>query len=91
MKKIIAFAGSNSKQSINKQLAVYASTLVENVEVTILDLNDFKLPLFGVDLEAIIAHPANAHKFLEYLYSGKFQRTYCKELYKSGLNIDREI
>ncbi len=33
----------------------------------------------------------NVHKFLEYLYSGKFQRTYCKQLYKGGLNFDREL
>lgn len=64
MKQIIAFAGSNSKESINKQLAVYAASLVENVEVKILDLNNFELPLFGVDLEAEIGHPENAHKFL---------------------------
>ena len=51
MKKIIAFAGSNSKQSINKQLATYAASLVENVEVTVLDLNDFELPLYGMDYE----------------------------------------
>ena len=64
MKRIIAFAGSNSKQSINKQLAVYAAGLVENVETKILDLNDFELPLFGVDLEAEIGQPENAHLFL---------------------------
>jgi NAD(P)H-dependent FMN reductase len=69
MKKIIAFAGSNSKESINKQLAVYVSGLVENVEVKILDLNKFELPLFGVDLEAEIGHPENAHKFLDEIRS----------------------
>lgn len=70
MKHIIAFAGSNSKKSINKQLSVYASSLVENVKVDILDLNDFELPLFGVDLEAKIGgQPENAHKFLEQIKS----------------------
>ncbi|MEZ4797725.1 MAG: NAD(P)H-dependent oxidoreductase [Flavobacteriaceae bacterium] len=69
MKKIIAFAGSNSKQSINKQLAVYAAGLVENVETKILDLNDFELPLFGVDLEVQIGQPENAHKFLNEMKS----------------------
>ena len=65
MKRIIAFAGSNSKNSINKQLATYASGLVENVNVDILDLNDFELPLFGVDLEMELGgQPENAHKFL---------------------------
>lgn len=69
MKKIIAFAGSNSKHSINKELAVYASSLLESVEVNILDLNDFELPLFGVDLEAEIGQPDTAHKFLEEIKS----------------------
>ena len=32
MKKIIAFAGSNSKTSINKELATYAVSLVEHAE-----------------------------------------------------------
>lgn len=64
MKNIIAFAGSNSKNSINKDLVVYASTLVENAKTTILDLNDFELPLYGIDLENEKGIPENAHKFL---------------------------
>lgn len=64
MKHIIAFAGSNSKTSINKQLAIYASSLVEDVDVSILDLNDFDLPLYGIDLENEKGIPDNAHKFL---------------------------
>ena len=69
MKKILTFAGSNSKHSINKQLAWYASNLVEDSEVTILDLNDFKLPIFGVDLESEMGMPENAHKFLSHIKS----------------------
>lgn len=51
MKKIIAFAGSSSKNSINKQLATYAAHLFENAEVEVLDLNDYEMPLFSVDRE----------------------------------------
>lgn len=69
MKKIIAFAGSNSKTSINKQLAVYASSLVEDVEVEILDLNDFDLPLYGIDLENEKGIPDDAHRFLNLIKS----------------------
>ena len=65
MKKVIAFAGSSSKKSINKELAIYASSLVENIEVTILDLNDFELPLYGIDYETEHGIPENAHTFLE--------------------------
>ncbi|WP_034045299.1 NADPH-dependent FMN reductase [Wocania ichthyoenteri] len=65
MKNIIAFAGSNSKNSINKQLVKYVSSLVEETPVNILDLNDFELPLFGVDLENEKGIPESAHHFLK--------------------------
>lgn len=51
MKKIIAFGGSSSKSSINKQLAIYAANLFQNAEVEILDLNDYEMPVFSVDKE----------------------------------------
>ena len=51
MKKILAFAGSSSKNSINKQLATYAANLFSNVEIEILDLNDYEMPVFSVDRE----------------------------------------
>ena len=63
MKNILACAGSNSKTSINKQLVTYASGLIENTEVKIVDLNDFDLPLYGIDLEKSQGIPENAHKF----------------------------
>ncbi|WP_406683961.1 NAD(P)H-dependent oxidoreductase [Seonamhaeicola sp. MEBiC1930] len=63
MKQIIAFAGSNSKMSINKDLAVYASSLTEDTKVNILDLNDYDLPLYGIDYEEENGIPENAHKF----------------------------
>lgn len=65
MKKIIVFAGSNSKNSINKQLATYASSLVENINMEVLDLNDFELPLYGIDLENEHGIPDNAYQFLK--------------------------
>lgn len=67
MKNIVAFAGSNSKNSINKELAVYAANQVSNTDVTVLDLNDFELPLYGIDYEIEHGIPDNAHKFLEYI------------------------
>ncbi len=69
MKKIIAFAGSNSKESINKQLASYAANKVENVEVSLLDLNDFELPIYGIDYEIEHGIPDNAKKFLNEIKS----------------------
>ncbi len=69
MKHIIAFAGSNSKTSINKQLAIYAASLVEGVEVVVLDLNDFELPIYSMDLELSDGIPDDAHKFLNIIKS----------------------
>lgn len=54
MKKISAFAATNRKQSINKRLLHYALSSVHGIDTELLDLNDFALPLFSVDLEAEI-------------------------------------
>ncbi len=67
MKNILTFAGSNSSHSINKQLATYASRLVEDVKVTVLDLNDFDLPIYSEDLEAEKGIPENTKKFYNYI------------------------
>lgn len=64
MKKLIAFAGSNSKQSINKQLVEYTTSFLTDVSINLLDLNDFDLPIYGIDLEKEQGIPENAHKFL---------------------------
>ncbi|KAA3620618.1 MAG: NADPH-dependent oxidoreductase [Flavobacterium sp.] len=52
MKKIISIAGSNSQNSINKSLLSYTSSLIENTEIISIDLNDYVLPIYGVDYEA---------------------------------------
>lgn len=67
--KIIAFGGSPSKKSINKKLASYASSLFENAEVEVLDLNDYEMPLFSVDKEAVIGQHDLAKAFLEKIAS----------------------
>ncbi len=51
MTKIIAFGATSSKNSINKQLATYIAYQFQNVEVEILDLNDYEMPIFSVDKE----------------------------------------
>ncbi|ALJ04209.1 NADPH-dependent FMN reductase [Pseudalgibacter alginicilyticus] len=69
MKSIIAFAGSNSKNSINKKLAVYTSSLIENVNIQILDLNDYDLPIYGIDYEKEHGIPKSAKSFLDNIKS----------------------
>ena len=51
MKKIIAFGASSSKNSINKQLAIYAANLFSNATVELLDLNNYEMPIYSVDRE----------------------------------------
>ena len=69
MKHIIAFAGSNSSTSINKQLATYASKLLDGVTVTILDLNDFEMPIYSADKETATGFPRQAVDFINHLKS----------------------
>ena len=63
-RKIIAFAASSSRRSINRQLVTYAAGLLRNAEVEILDLNDYELPLFSVDREDELGQPELARAFL---------------------------
>ncbi|PIP79712.1 MAG: NADPH-dependent FMN reductase [Gammaproteobacteria bacterium CG22_combo_CG10-13_8_21_14_all_40_8] len=66
---IIGFAASNSKQSINKQLVSYALSLIPEANCTVLDLNDFELPLFSEDKEKELGQPELAQKFLAQISS----------------------
>lgn len=62
--KVIAFAASSSSNSINRQLVTYATSLLGDKEIEILDLNDFELPLFSQDREAELGEPQLAKDFL---------------------------
>ena len=66
---ILAIGGSNSRNSINKILASYAASLIENAEARLADLNDFELPLYSSDLEKSSGIPENAVSFLELIKS----------------------
>jgi len=63
MKKIIAFGASSSKTSINKQLATYAAKQFKEATVTVLDLNDYEMPIFSIDKETETGIPQLAHDF----------------------------
>ncbi len=65
--KLIAFAASSSKKSINKQLVTYAAGLLEGVDVEVLDLNDYELPLFSADKEEELGKPQLAQAFVDKL------------------------
>jgi chromate reductase, NAD(P)H dehydrogenase (quinone) len=66
-KIIVALGASNSKNSINKKLATFAANQVSDATVTILDLNDFEMPIYGIDREKEFGIPQLAHDFKAYL------------------------
>jgi len=54
--KILAFAASNSRRSINRQLVACATGMLaeqagEDAEVEIIDLNDYEMPIYSIDRE----------------------------------------
>jgi len=63
--KLLAFAATSSRKSINKQLVTYAAQQFENADIEILDINDYELPLFSEDREAELGQPELANKFLQ--------------------------
>ena len=68
--KVLALAASNSRQSINKQLVSYAgelltSKIIPDAEIELIDINDFEMPLFSVDLESASGIPQQAQAFYD--------------------------
>lgn len=59
MKKILVFAGSNSSQSLNHKLAVFAASQVAGHHVEVIKLTDYPLPLFSVDTEKAEGYSVN--------------------------------
>ena len=63
--KVLAFGASSSRQSINKVLAGYTANLIKDANVTVLDLNDFAMPLFSEDVEKASGVPSQAQAFVD--------------------------
>ena len=64
MPKILAFAGSTRKASINRRLLEATIPLVRaaGAEVTMVDLSEFEMPLYNGDLEAENGLPESARR-----------------------------
>jgi len=64
--RILAFSGSARRESLNRKFLAVAVPLVREAggEVTLLDLNDYVLPLYHGDLEDAEGLPANATKLI---------------------------
>lgn len=68
--KILAFAASNSRHSINKQLVTHSANVLKaeinpDAEVTIVDLNDFEMPIYSIDREQENGIPDLARAFFK--------------------------
>ena len=63
MKTIVAIGASNSTNSINRQLAFWAASQVEESQIELLDLNDYEMPIYSVDRENDTGIPQQALDF----------------------------
>ena len=71
--KIVAFAASSSRSSINKQLVTYTAPLTKEIvpgaEVEVIDLNDYEMPLYSIDREKEDGIPPQAQAFRDKIAS----------------------
>jgi NAD(P)H-dependent FMN reductase len=69
--RILAFAGSARKDSLNRKLLAATARAIEaaGCTVTVVDLIDYALPLYHGDLEDADGMPANASGLLELMQS----------------------
>ena len=60
---ILAFAASNSSESINRRLALHVANRIRGARVETLDLNDYEMPIFSEQRESLLGQPAEAKAF----------------------------
>ena len=70
--RILAFAASNSLQSINRKLVEYALSRLQEVltppaTITLLDLNDYEMPIYSIDREFADGVPQAATDFYSHI------------------------
>ena len=84
--KFLAFAGSVRKESFNRSLLAIpvAAARAAGVEVTLIELADFPLPLFDEDRETREGLPANARKLKDLFKSHTGLLLACPE-YNSSI------
>ena len=68
--KVLAFAASNSRRSINKKLVIHAAEVLSaevfpEAEVRVIDLNDYELPIYSIDREQADGIPAPAQELFD--------------------------
>jgi len=63
--KILAIPASNSQKSINKELINYAASLLSQHEVEVININDYEMPIYSIDLEQANGIPEAASRFFK--------------------------
>lgn len=66
--KILAFAASSSRQSINKAFVTHAAERLRadclpDAQIELIDLNDYEMPIYSIDREREGGIPEAAHRF----------------------------
>lgn len=62
MKKILAFAGSNSSTSINHQFVTHITGRINSHDVNLIRLSDYEFPMYCIDTESETGFPENVQK-----------------------------
>ena len=100
--KVLAFGTSSSKHSINKTLAYYAAQKISDADVTLLDLNEFEMPIYSVDREQEQGIPQLARDFYRAIgesdmvvisfaeYNGSYTSAY-KNVFDWASRIDMQV
>jgi len=86
MVKIIAFAGSSRVESLNKRLVAFAADRAREmgVEVTLIDLREFPMPLYDGDLEKEEGIPPAADRLFQLMKEHQAMLLSCPE-YNSSI------
>ncbi|QIW09988.1 NAD(P)H-dependent oxidoreductase [Francisella sp. LA112445] len=62
--KILGFAASNSKNSINNKLVKFVLSNISD-EAELINITDYEMPIYSIDYETEVGIPAQAQKFLD--------------------------
>ncbi|MCG9681859.1 NAD(P)H-dependent oxidoreductase [Vibrio sp. Isolate23] len=63
--KVLAFGASSSKHSINQKLAFYAAKQIEGADISLIDINDYEMPIFSEHREKELGSPQQAQQFFK--------------------------
>ena len=58
MKKILALAGSNNSKSINHQFVEVTASLINDIDVKVLDIRNWEVPMYSIDMDADETSPS---------------------------------